>query len=91
MTAVATYSNKQASEKRQGTKSREVGHPRLQQRLWGFSCADGGADRGQGCVRGDLGVMGVGSKGSAPRRKAKRLADVWVETSDRVGGAVAGE
>ena len=91
MTAVATYSNKQASEKRQGTKSREVGHPRLQQRLWGFSCADGGAVRGQGCVRGDLGVMGVGSKGSAPRRKAKRLADVWVETSDRVGGSVAGE
>jgi hypothetical protein len=30
----------QASEKHQGTKLWEVGHPTLQQRLWGFRRAD---------------------------------------------------
>jgi hypothetical protein len=30
----------QASGKRQGTKSREVGHRTVQVRLWGFSCGD---------------------------------------------------
>jgi hypothetical protein len=30
----------EASEKRQGTKSRAVEHPTVQERLWGSSCAD---------------------------------------------------
>src|SRR5262249_21796863 len=35
-----------ASEKRQGTKSREVWHPTVQERLWGIRQVDCGVDRG---------------------------------------------
>jgi hypothetical protein len=41
---------RQASEKRQGTKSREIGRPTLQERLWGFRRVDVVPDRGQWAV-----------------------------------------
>jgi len=41
-----------ASQKRQGTKSREVVHPTLRARLWGLGGVDGGQARGQGLYWG---------------------------------------
>jgi hypothetical protein len=38
---------RQASGKRQGTKSRDVGHPTLQQLLWGIRRVDAGRERGE--------------------------------------------
>ena len=46
----------EASEKRQGTKSREVWHPTVQERLWGLRHVNYGIDRGRGAV--GLAMMG---------------------------------
>src|SRR5262249_3462651 len=48
----------EASEKRQGTKSREVWHPTVQERLWGIRHVDCGVDRGREALGGDIGAMG---------------------------------
>src|SRR5215467_13657676 len=45
----------EASEKRQGTKSREVWHPTVQERLWGIRHVDCGADRGREALGAILG------------------------------------
>jgi hypothetical protein len=42
---------RQASEKRQGTKSRDVGHPTLQQLLWGIRRVDADRERGEEAFR----------------------------------------
>ena len=63
----------------------------LQQLLWGFRGADGGADQGQRLCEGRFGRDGSGQQGERAPKKGEKRADVRVETSDRVGGAVAGE
>src|SRR5215831_18221355 len=63
-----------ASEKRQGTKSREVWHPTVQERLWGIRHVDCGVDRGREALGAILG--GGGAKAGESR---------W-EEGERKGG-----
>jgi hypothetical protein len=44
----------EASEKRQGTKSREVWHPTVQERLWGIRHVDCGVDLGRETLGGAI-------------------------------------
>ena len=44
----------EASEKRQGTKSREVWHPTVQERLWGIRHVDCGVDLGREALGGAI-------------------------------------
>ena len=81
----------QASGKRQGTKSREIVHPTLRARLWGFVGVDGGQALGQG-LRGGRFEFDVSARpGERSLKKGEKTAAVRVQTGDRVCGGAAGE
>src|SRR5262250_1668115 len=80
----------EASEKRQGTKSREVWHPTVQERLWGIRRVDCGVDRGREALGGRYWGDGSAKPGESSWKEAKSTAAVGVGRHDRVSGAVAG-
>src|SRR5215470_19689637 len=79
----------EASEKRQGTKSREVWHPTVQERLWGIRHVDCGADRGREALGGRYWGDRSAKPGESSWKEAKSTAAVGVGRDDRVSGAVA--
>jgi hypothetical protein len=56
ITTATPKHRQQASEKRQGTKSREVGQGTVQRRLWRFRRVDAGRERGEEAFRWAIGV-----------------------------------
>jgi hypothetical protein len=73
---------RQASEKRQGTKSREVGHRRCSGRYGDFAA-------GSGLRRLDR--SGCDGRVSATRRRVRRYERAFWASRDKIGGATAGE
>src|SRR5262245_62399618 len=65
-----------ASEKRQGTKSREVWHPTVQERLWGIRHVDCGVDRGREALEGRYWGDGSAKPGESSWKEAKNTAAV---------------
>src|SRR5215470_15882283 len=66
----------EASEKRQGTKSREVWHPTVQERLWGIRHVDCGVDRGREALGGRYWGDGSAKPGESSWKEAKSAAAV---------------
>jgi len=80
----------EASEKRQGTKSREVGYRRCRNDYGDLAMSMGvqiGDEKlWDGRYRGD----GRARQGESTWKKAKSTAAGWVRTGNRIRGAVAG-
>jgi hypothetical protein len=66
----------EASEKRQGTKSREVWHPTVQERLWGIRHVDCGVDWGREALGGRYWGDGSAKPGESSWKEAKDTAAV---------------
>src|SRR5215831_14731454 len=66
----------EASEKRQGTKSREVWHPTVQERLWGIRRVDCGVDRGREALGRRYWGDGSAKPGESSWKEGKSTAAV---------------
>jgi len=80
-TTPATRADKQASEKRQGTKSRAVGHPPFQRALWGLCPATVATCGGRGPREREVGRLRWGWR----VRSALDLAGIWAAGRGDVG------
>ena len=79
-----------ASEKRQGTKSREVGYRRCRNDYGDLAVSMGVQMGDEKLWDGRYGGDGRARQGESTWKKAGNTAAVWVGTGNRVGGAVAG-
>ena len=79
-----------ASEKRQGTKSREVGYRRCRNDYGDLAVSMGVEMGDEKLWDGRYGGDGRARQGESTWKKAGNTAAVWVGTGNRVGGAVAG-
>ena len=90
ITTATPKHRQQASEKRQGTKSREVGSGRCSGDYGDLGASTVAGNEARGFALGDRGVSWARRTGNGPSRRSKLRNVLVVERGDWVGGVVGG-